>query len=181
MESDQSIPGDQVRRGISGSSPRDNPESVREPDSLGVQLVRAERAADANIVTAAHHVERVGVHPDVGSTHEWRESTVAQGPIGCHRDRWETAADAAQIRARDSERLAQVTARALRRNVVKNPVETGGELVNGGRRKKMRFRNRRIARMVDDALVARERALLGEARRAAGNVGCRLIVAEASE
>jgi hypothetical protein len=45
----------------------------------------------------------------------------------------------------------------------------------------MSLRDRRVAGVIDDVLIAGERPLFGETRSAAGNVGLRLIVAEARE
>ena len=98
-----------VRRSAAGSpvqQPADDPESIRETDGHGIQLIGANRAADADVVVAAHHVQRIGERPNIGAAHERRIAAIAQRPVAAIQfHRGQTAAIASQIGARDAERL----------------------------------------------------------------------------
>ena len=83
---------------------------------------------------------------------------------------------AIQICPDDADLRGLATAGALRCDVVENPVVSAIELVDGRRGKDVRLRKGDIARMVDDALIAGEGALLGKTWRPAGNIRVRLII-----
>src|SRR5215469_1765343 len=125
--------------------PTDDPESILESLRAHVHLIDADAAPHADVMLSSNHVESIVNRVNIGAALERRVATVSERPIptpcdlrGCQPA---TAAVACLIGAapratnvgtRNSQCCRFARSRALRGDVIENPVVPEAELVHAG-------------------------------------------------
>lgn len=82
MQTDRRPAGKKIRRRVAGELAGDHPESIGKSGGDCIQPIHAKGAAEANVVSAANHLDSVGRGPDIGATDERRVTAITQRPAG---------------------------------------------------------------------------------------------------
>ena len=94
MDRTSHLPEEQIRSGVTGKLAKVDKESILESIRLDVHLLSADSNADAEVVLAPNHIERVRNREHIGPALEGSKPAITQRPVTTSESRSHSATDA---------------------------------------------------------------------------------------